>query len=452
MSPSADQEQTGERIVARLTRLLVVLAALAAAVLLVACGDDDDDGGGGGGGSGGEPVEIKFWHGQTEGVADLMQQMIDDFNKIHPDIVVSKDAGGVNSDRMLQKVTAGLQADNYPDIAYIYGSDLANLAGSEKLLDLSDAIDNGDIDWDQFEEAAKAATTVDDRPRAVPAFIDNLAVVYNKKIFDEAGVPYPSDDWTWDEFLATAAKLNDKDKGIAGFGWPGTGDEDTTWRIWPLVWQSGGDVVNDEADAVAFEGESGKAALDVVAKAAADGSVYIDSTAGSERMQQLFASGKMAMNIAGPYTLPEYVDAKVDYGVASLPSFTDEHTTIAGPDTWAIFDNGDERSAGAIEFMNWFSAPEQQLRWIREAGSLPLTANVREAEDFAAYEKSLPGLDKFIENTELARTRPTVAEYPQISQAMGKAVASVLYGEADPSSALSKAVETSNSELQVPGP
>ena len=54
--------------------------------------------------------------------------MIDEFNKTHPDVVVSKDSGGVNSDRMLQKVTAGLQADNYPDIAYIYGSDLANLA------------------------------------------------------------------------------------------------------------------------------------------------------------------------------------------------------------------------------------------------------------------------------------------------------------------------------------
>ena len=52
-------------------------------------------------------------------------------------MVVSKDSGGVNSDRMLQKVTAGLQADNYPDIAYIYGSDLANLAQGDQLLDLT---------------------------------------------------------------------------------------------------------------------------------------------------------------------------------------------------------------------------------------------------------------------------------------------------------------------------
>jgi multiple sugar transport system substrate-binding protein len=428
-----------------------MLAALAATTLLLAACGGGDDNDGDTQATKGKPVEIKFWHGQTEATAELVQQMIDEFNKTHPNIVVSKDAGGVNSDRMLQKVTAGLQADNYPDIAYIYGSDLANLAGSEQLLDLSDAIDKGKIKWDNFESAAQAAATVDDRPRAVPAFIDNLAVVYNKEIFDKAKEPYPTDDWTWDDFLATAKKLNDEDAGIAGFGWPGTGDEDTTWRIWPLVWQQGGDVVAEDGESVAFGAPSGEAALGVVARAAADKSVYIDSTAGSERMQQLFASGKMAMTIAGPYSLPEYVDAKVDYGVVALPSFGGEHTTIAGPDTWAIFDNGDDRAAAAIEFMNWFSQPEQQLKWIQGAGSLPLTKDVSKAAGFADYQQSLPGLDKFIGNTALARTRPTVPEYPQISQAMGKAVASVLYGKEDPGSALSKAVETSNSELKVPG-
>lgn len=438
-----------ERTMLRLLRTIAAIALLTGAVALAACGGDDE--GGGDGAAGGEPVEITFWHGQTQGVAKLLQGMIDDFNESHPDIVVSKDSGGVNSDRMLQKVTAGLQADNYPDIAYIYGSDLANLAGGDQLMNLTDAIDSGEIDWDRFEDAAKAAVTVDDEPRAVPAFIDNLALVYNKEIFDEAGVDYPTDDWTWDDFISTAAELNDQGAGIAGFGWPGTGDEDTTWRIWPLIWQQGGDIVSEDGEGVGFDGESGLAALEEVAKAADDGSVYIDGTAGSERMQQLFASGKMAMNVAGPYSLPEYVDAGVDYGVASMPSFGEEHTTIAGPDTWAVFDNGRERSAAAIEFLEWFSEPEQQLRWIGEAGSLPLTTDISDAAGFEKYEKSLPGLEKFIENTSLAETRPTVEAYPQISQAMGGAIASVLYGEATPEEALAKAVDAANAELQIPG-
>jgi multiple sugar transport system substrate-binding protein len=436
------------RMIAGLAGALVLAVALAVA----GCGGSDDETGADTGSSSGEPVEITFWHGQTQGVATLLQQMIDEFNKTHPDIVVSKDSGGVNSDRMLQKVTAGLQADNYPDIAYIYGSDLANLAGGDQLANLTDAIDSGAIDWDRFEDAAVQAVTVDGQPRAVPAFIDNLAVVYNKDIFDDAGMDYPTDDWSWDDFMSAAAELNDPNAGIAGFGWPGTGDEDTTWRIWPMIWQGGGDIVSEDGESVGFDGPSGEQALAEIAKAADDGSIYIDSTAGAERMQQLFASGKMAMNIAGPYSLPEYVDADVNYGVASLPSFTDEHTTIAGPDTWAVFDNGSDREAAAIEFLNWFSEPAQQIRWISEAGSLPLTTDISDAKGYEQYKTSLPGLDKFIENTKLAQTRPTVPEYPQISQAMGKAIASVLYQKADPSEALSEAVDAANAELQVPGP
>ncbi|MFC7677643.1 ABC transporter substrate-binding protein [Paenibacillus sp. GCM10028914] len=42
------------------------------------------------------------------------------------------------------------------------------------------------------------------------------AVYYNKKIFDEAGVPYPSGDWTWDEYIETAKKLTNSEKGIYG--------------------------------------------------------------------------------------------------------------------------------------------------------------------------------------------------------------------------------------------
>jgi multiple sugar transport system substrate-binding protein len=434
--------------VSKPTRIIMALAAMAAAALLAACGGSDDEGGDDQGS--GEPVEITFWHGQTQGPAALLEEMIDEFNKDHPDIVVSKDSGGVTADQMLQKVTAGLQAGNYPDIAYIFGSDLANLAAGEQLLDLTDAIDSGEINWDRFADAGKTAVTVDGKPRAEPAFIDNLAVVYNKKIFDDAGVAYPKDDWTWDDFLATAKELNDPEAGIAGFAWPGAGTEDTTWRIWPLIWQGGGEIVAEDGESVGFDGPPGEAALEVVAQAVEDESVYVDPGADSERMQQLFAGGNMAMTIAGPYTLPEYVDGGIDYGVAPLPSFGGEHTTIAGPDTWAVFDNGEERSQAAIEFLEWFNEPEQQLRWISEAGSLPVTTDVADAGDYASYEQSLPELDKFIANTEVARTRPTVAEYPQISQAMAKAIASVLYGEAEPGEALSQAVETSNAELQAP--
>jgi multiple sugar transport system substrate-binding protein len=429
------------------------IVCLAAALLLAACGGGGSSSGGGGGSSSGsgEQVEIEWWHGQNSRVAKVLDEMIDEFEESHPDITVSKDSGGVNSDRMLQKVTAGIQAGDYPDIAYIFGSDLATFAQGEQLANLQEPVENGEIEWNNFVPPAQEAATVEGEVRAFPSLVDNLAVVYNKKIFKAEGIPFPPNEMSWEEFLKIAEEVNDPSKGIAGFAWPGTGDEDTTWRIWPLVWQKGGEVVNEDGTGVGFEGEPGEAALEVVQKAAEAGTVYIDGTAGSERMQQLFNSEKLAMNITGPWALPEYVEAGVEYGVTLLPSFTKEHTTISGPDTWAIFDNGEAREKAAIEFMDWFSEPEQQLKWISYSGSLPLTKNVSKAKGYAQYEKSLPGLKAFIENTKNARTRPTVATYPEISAAIGKGIAEVLYKKADAQEALDSSVAEADHELELGG-
>lgn len=436
--------------------LMAALAAAVAALVLSACGGGSSTSGGGGtgGGGGGESentVEIEFWHGQNERIAKVLDEMIDEFEGTHPNIVVSKDAGGVTSDRMMQKVTAGLQANDVPDIAYIFGSDLASFAQSEKLANLSEAVEDGEIDWNNFVPVAQEAATVEGEPRAFPSLVDNLAVVYNKKIFKEEGVPFPPNEMSWEEFLKIAEEVNDPSKGIAGWAWPGTGDEDTTWRIWPLVWQKGGEVLNEDGSGVGFEGEPGEAALEVVQKGAEAGTIYIDSTAGSERMQQLFNSEKLAMNITGPWALVEYIEAGVEYGVALLPSFTKEHTTISGPDTWAIFDNGEEREHAAIEFMDWFSEPEQQLKWLEVSGSLPLTEDVKQAKGYGKFAHSLPGLEEFIENTANAKTRPTVTTYPEISTAMGKGIGEVLYQKADAQQALESAVSEANRELELAG-
>ena len=65
--------------------------------------------------------------------------------------------------------------------------------------------------------------------------------------------------------------------------------------------------------------------------------------------------------------------------------------------------------------------------------------------------KSLPGLKKFVDNLDNAQVRPTVPEYPQISQALGKAIGLMLFDEAEPPEALSEAVDRANAELGVPG-
>lgn len=57
----------------------------------------------------------------------------------------------------------------------------------------------------------------DDKVYGLPAFSDIWITLYNKKIFDDAGVPYPTaDGWTWEKYVETAKQLTNADKKIFG--------------------------------------------------------------------------------------------------------------------------------------------------------------------------------------------------------------------------------------------
>ena len=298
-----------------MTRLNPLVALAAAAVLALAgCGGggDDDDAKSGG------PVEITMWHGQDDIAGKVLGKLADEFNRTHSDVKVKATTGGVVADQMRQKVTTALASGAYPDIAYIFGSDLANLARSDKVLDLTDDVKKPDFGWDDYYAPAKAATTVNGRVRALPALIDDLAVVYNKKLFkaDGRAPSRPRAAGAGTQFIATSKQLTDRGKGTFGTAWPAVGDEDTVWRTWPLVWQAGGDIVDDDGK-VAFGGAPGERAFGVVDQLAQDGSVYVDTKPDSDQTYQLFNNDKIGMVVTGPWQLPDFIEAKTDFGVVA---------------------------------------------------------------------------------------------------------------------------------------
>jgi multiple sugar transport system substrate-binding protein len=427
----------------------VILAAAAALVLGAgACGGGADGGGGSSTAKAKGPVTITFWHGQNQSAGKVIRSLVDDFNRTHRDVKVDAQIGAV-ADSLQAKMTAALAGGKYPDVTYIFGPNVANLARSPRALDLTQAVKTQAWNWDDFFPAAREAVTIDGKVRAIPALIDSLAVVYNKRLFRQAGIPEPKAGWTWDEFRATAKKLTNAGKGTFGTGWPGVGDEDTVWRIWPMIWDLGGDVLAPGGDGVGYGGESGLRALTLVSQMAAqDKSVYIDKTAGTEQMYRVFNSNRMGMVPTGPWELPDIVASKVDYGVAPLPTFGGKPVTIAGPDTWMLFDNGSARARAAQEFVQWLTQPAQDARWDVEAGSLPLRRSTAGQDVWKQHVAKLNGLSTFVDALGDARVRPVIESYPKISEAFGQSITGVLLGQESPPSALQKAVEGGNKALK----
>jgi len=411
-------------------RRVLLLAALAATVIAAGCG--------GSGSSGNGRVNIVLWHGYVDVEGNALNAAAKRFNATHPKIHVTVQNYG-NADYALQKVLTAIRGGSYPDIVYLYGSWAANMARTPKAVDVAPLIkDDPSINWNDFWPAERKAVTVGSKIIGVPALVDNLALVYNKKLFDKAGIPYPTADWTWDDFRNAAKRLTDPAAKQFGWAYVADGSEDTVWRFDALLWQAGGDILTPDQKHAAFNSAAGvKAATLLQQMATVDHSVYLDN--GNGTYANLFNSGKIAMLFTGPWDLSGFPD--VNYGIQILPG-DQNHQTISGPDQWVMLDNGDDRRSAAWTFLKWFTSTEQATKWSIATGDLPIRASQTQSPDYPTYTSKYKGVATFVDNEKNAvKARPVLASYNEISQAMGQAIQSVLLGKSDPKAALDQAAQ-----------
>jgi multiple sugar transport system substrate-binding protein len=414
---------------------LVAAGALGAG-LLTACGGNDSSSG---------STSIVLSHGYTDVEAKALQAAADTWNTQHPDEKVTLQFNGGN-DSALQKTVAGFTAGNFPDIAYEYGSSAAQLARQPKLVDLTDKVQDPGVDWNDFFLSGREAATVDGKVVGVPALIDNLSLVYNKKLFAQAGVAPPNASWTWDDFRAAAKQLTDPSTKTYGWAYVNDGSEDTVWRYLAMLWQAGGDLLNADNTAPAFDSEAGKQALQQLSDmAVTDKSVYLDS--GNGNYLNLFNGGKIAMLWTGPWDLSS-INSDVSYGVTVLPGFNGNHETISGPDLYMQFDHSAASSAAAFDFVKWLTSAQQHIKFAIATGDLPLRQSETKLPAYQTFLKKYPAEKVFVANLlNVKHVRPNIPQYAEVSSAIGTMVQSVLLGQASPDQALSQAKDQVTSAL-----
>ncbi len=395
-----------------------------------------------GGGSGGDDgTTITVWHGYTDVEAKAISAQVKEWNADHPKEKVKLVYNGGN-DNTLQKTVAGFTAGNYPDVGYQFGSSGAQLARQPKLVDLTDIVKQPDFKWDDFYPSEREAATVDGKVVGVPALVDNLSLVYNKAMFEAAGVPLPTAEWSWDDFRQAAKKLTDPAKKTYGWAYVNDGSEDTVWRYLPLLWQAGGDLLTEDNKKPAFDSAAGKEALELLqGMAVTDKSVYLDT--GNGNYLNLFNSGKIAMLWTGPWDLSS-INADIDYGVTVLPGHDGNHETISGPDLYMAFEHSKGRADTAVKFLTWLTSAEVHLDFAIATGDLPLRESESKLPEYAQFLKKYPANKVFVENLgNVKHIRPNIASYGEISTAVGQMVQSVLIGQAEPQ----KALDTASDEV-----
>jgi multiple sugar transport system substrate-binding protein len=419
-------------------------ACLAGAVIIALAGCGTGSGGGSNGNSASGPIQI--WEGYTQTQGKAFAHLVAQYEKQTGQKVSTL---YVNSDNTLQKVLTAVRGGSPPDIAYLYGSWAPNVAQIPQVVDLTKVVQRPGVNWNDFWVGERAVATVNGKVIGVPALVDNLAVVYNKQMFAQAGLTPPGPDWTWSEFTADAKKLTDASKKQFGTAYVTPGSEDTVWHWEPLLWQAGGQLLTADNKKAAFDSAAGLASLNTLRQmAVTDKSMYLDPS--DSTYANLFNSGKIGMLVTGPWDLSQFTNIK--YGVQVMPSFpgtSGGHQTISGPDNWVLFNNGPSRVSAAEKFILWLTAPAQDKYWALATGDLPIRASEGHSASFIQQlNKAQPGMAAFTANlANVKQARPQLTSYPKISQILGNMVVSVLLGKAEPKAALSAAAQQVNQVL-----
>jgi multiple sugar transport system substrate-binding protein len=293
---------------------LIVLATTLMATMITACGGKNESSTSTGTAGSGETKTLRFATWDTGDALKIEQDIAKKFEAAHPGTKVQVEA---YADGFDQKLAAGFGATNPPDVMYMW--DFPTYHQSLEPLDSYSSKDE-ELNIEDFYPGLFNYGKIDGKLYGIPAGFTTRVVYYNKKLFDEAKIPYPKDGWTWKEFQDIAAKLSDKSKKQYGFG---VRAENDTYDLQSFVWSNGSSFISDDGKTIEGFMNSKETAesIQMLGDMVKNGSAVLTGGKGQQSGDDIFKAGKIAMWESGIWPLESFKTAGIDVGTVEIPAF-----------------------------------------------------------------------------------------------------------------------------------
>ena len=175
---------------------------------------------------------------------DGMQAMCDAYTAQNPDVVIEVQV--TSWSEYWTKLEAAGESNTMPDIFWMHTDQILYYADFGILADLTDLYTGEDPNfWTEHysDISIGNASGSDGRMYGVPKDRDNVVLVYNREMFDAAGVAYPDENWTWDDMMDASQKIYDA---TGKYGYMAYNDEQLGY--WNFVYQNGGYILDPETN------------------------------------------------------------------------------------------------------------------------------------------------------------------------------------------------------------
>jgi len=150
-------------------------------------------------------INLWFWDQNGE---EVYKKMIEEFEAENPGIKVSMTV--IPWADYWTKLQMALPTGTGPDVFWLNHPNAVSYLPTGLIMDLEPNKDQ--LKFENFNSIYYEPFVYNGDRYGVPIFFDSVILYYNKALFDKAGVAYPTDSWTWSDFLAAASKLTIKDK------------------------------------------------------------------------------------------------------------------------------------------------------------------------------------------------------------------------------------------------
>jgi sn-glycerol 3-phosphate transport system substrate-binding protein len=396
-----------------------------------------------------EPIQLSFWYPVDlgGGLAKVIDGLVGDFNKAHPDIQVTATYTG-NYDVTLQKIQASKLAGTLPDVAVTEISSVPVLAALGAAQPVDELIDSsgGKKFLDRFWPSMLLNCTYDGKVYGVPFQRSTPVMYYNKDAFSEAGLDPEKPPVTWDELISVAQKLTKRE-----------GERTTRWGIelpleafnwfyYALTYSNGGETLSRDGNKVLWDEPKNIEALQFWHDLVNKYKVTPAYTPWNDGPQE-FAAGKTAIvwHSTGSQAFMRQ-NVKFHWGLGRIPRNT-QFGPPSGGGNMLMYATEPSRKNAAWTFITWMSEAPQAARWSIASGYLATNIASWELPEMQALIKEHP--EVLVTKAQLAdaKAEPASAKYAPARDMLNALIKDVLANKASLVPATKQAVEEANAAM-----
>ena len=263
-----------------------------------------------------EPVTITYCNfNSSGGNEETLAKMVAAFEEEHPNIKVEVETIGYDDyfTQMQTRVAGGTAPDCYElnienFAAYANKGILAEITG---------------VDVSGLNETALGAFNIDGKQYGLPESFSNVVLIYNKDLFDQAGVAYPTNDWTQDDLQAAAEKIRALGDDIFGIWQPITYNE-----FFKVVAQYGGALLNEDKTEFTINSPENLAAATALVDRVLVSNVQPNAVQqGGMGDWDMFMSGRLGMIPTGIWAFQTFTDGcDFEWDIVVEPGSTQKAT------------------------------------------------------------------------------------------------------------------------------